>query len=412
MDISFRKPSCPFVGHREIEIVERKGLGHPDTLADSIADAISYKYSNYCLEKFGYILHHNVDKTSLLGGESRAGFGYGTLIRPVRVIINGRMSDAFGGEKIPIFKIASETAKKYFSKAVPTINPEQDVVFFDFLNRAGGAPHKGQKWFRPLSKKDLPEVKNPCANDTICATGFWPYSKIEKLTLKIESLFYEDLFKPKFEHIGFDIKTMVVRIGKTVSITLCIPFIGEKTPSLAFYREKLKKIKKMVKSYAENFLNKDFIVTVDLNTRDNEIENDLFILARGTALESGDEGIVGRGNRSNGFISSMRPYSMEAPYGKNPTYFAGKVYDFFANKLAQKISEALSLPVTVYIVTQNGTPLRTPSNLIIELSKTNKKSIDIASRIIEEQLSRIHNISGLIIQNQKTTYNFLDSLEL
>ena len=49
------------------EIVERKGLGHPDSLADGLANAISVSYSKHCLKNFGYVLHHNVDKLYIGG---------------------------------------------------------------------------------------------------------------------------------------------------------------------------------------------------------------------------------------------------------------------------------------------------------------------------------------------------------
>jgi S-adenosylmethionine synthetase len=57
-----------------VEVVERKGAGHPDTLADGVAEAISRAYSRYCLDGFGAILHHNTDKTSLLGGAAHVRF--------------------------------------------------------------------------------------------------------------------------------------------------------------------------------------------------------------------------------------------------------------------------------------------------------------------------------------------------
>ncbi|OYV08070.1 MAG: S-adenosylmethionine synthetase, partial [Methanosaeta sp. ASP1-1] len=44
------------------EVVERKGLGHPDTLADGISEAISRSLCRHYLEESGQILHHNVDK--------------------------------------------------------------------------------------------------------------------------------------------------------------------------------------------------------------------------------------------------------------------------------------------------------------------------------------------------------------
>ncbi|HJJ55738.1 MAG TPA: methionine adenosyltransferase, partial [Methanocorpusculum sp.] len=46
-----------------IEIVERKCIGHPDSLADGVAEAISralcQEYINEC---DGAILHHNTDQ--------------------------------------------------------------------------------------------------------------------------------------------------------------------------------------------------------------------------------------------------------------------------------------------------------------------------------------------------------------
>lgn len=51
-----------------LEIVERKGLGHPDTLADMLAEKISIAYSQYCIKNFGAVLHHNLDKLNTMGG--------------------------------------------------------------------------------------------------------------------------------------------------------------------------------------------------------------------------------------------------------------------------------------------------------------------------------------------------------
>jgi len=64
------------------EVVERKGLGHPDTLADGVAETISVVYSKFCLENFGVILHHNLDKIAFIGGKARIGFGSGEMIEP------------------------------------------------------------------------------------------------------------------------------------------------------------------------------------------------------------------------------------------------------------------------------------------------------------------------------------------
>ena len=60
---------------KDFEIVERKGVGHPDTLADALAEEISRVYSKYCLEKFGAVLHHNIDKLYIGAGWNTNSFG-------------------------------------------------------------------------------------------------------------------------------------------------------------------------------------------------------------------------------------------------------------------------------------------------------------------------------------------------
>ncbi len=44
------------------EIVERKGIGHPDSVCDAAADACSRALCKYYFETFGRYYHHNVDK--------------------------------------------------------------------------------------------------------------------------------------------------------------------------------------------------------------------------------------------------------------------------------------------------------------------------------------------------------------
>jgi S-adenosylmethionine synthetase len=57
----------PATGGLPVEMVERKGLGHPDTMCDALAEALSQALSQYYLDRFGMIFHHNVDKALLWG---------------------------------------------------------------------------------------------------------------------------------------------------------------------------------------------------------------------------------------------------------------------------------------------------------------------------------------------------------
>ena len=65
------------------EIVERKVLGHPDTICDALAENLSRALSRFYLERFGATLHHNVDKALLCGGAARPAFGGGEVTEPV-----------------------------------------------------------------------------------------------------------------------------------------------------------------------------------------------------------------------------------------------------------------------------------------------------------------------------------------
>ncbi|MFB6077164.1 MAG: methionine adenosyltransferase, partial [Candidatus Nanohaloarchaea archaeon] len=59
--------------HR-IELVERKGIGHPDSLADGISEAVSRALCEEYREKFGAIAHHNTDEVQIIGGEAAPAF--------------------------------------------------------------------------------------------------------------------------------------------------------------------------------------------------------------------------------------------------------------------------------------------------------------------------------------------------
>ena len=74
-----------------VEIVERKGIGHPDSLCDGIAERISVEYSAGARTNLGAPLHHNFDKVQLVAGEVRMSTTVvGSLLKPIRIQIAGR----------------------------------------------------------------------------------------------------------------------------------------------------------------------------------------------------------------------------------------------------------------------------------------------------------------------------------
>ncbi len=60
----------PLATSDDVEVVERKGAGHPDTICDALAETLSRNLCREYQSRFGYILHHNVDKALLCGGRA------------------------------------------------------------------------------------------------------------------------------------------------------------------------------------------------------------------------------------------------------------------------------------------------------------------------------------------------------
>jgi S-adenosylmethionine synthetase len=88
---------------RSVEVVERKGLGHPDTLCDAIAERVSTNLCRYYAREFDLLLHHNVDKVLLCGGASRAEFGGGEIVSPIEIYLGGRATQQWAGKNITVY---------------------------------------------------------------------------------------------------------------------------------------------------------------------------------------------------------------------------------------------------------------------------------------------------------------------
>jgi S-adenosylmethionine synthetase len=90
------------VARRRQEIVERKGLGHPDTICDSIVEAISIDLNRMYLDGLGAIPHYNVDKALLIAGRCAKGFGSGRVTLPMELIVGDRATSVVGGHVLPV----------------------------------------------------------------------------------------------------------------------------------------------------------------------------------------------------------------------------------------------------------------------------------------------------------------------
>ena len=96
-----------------MEICERKGLGHPDTICDSVMNGISVALSREYMKKFGVVLHHNVDKSLLAAGKAHPAFGGGRVEEPMHFVFGDRATFKVGDEEIPVNDIAKNSAKAW-----------------------------------------------------------------------------------------------------------------------------------------------------------------------------------------------------------------------------------------------------------------------------------------------------------
>ena len=394
----------------DFEVVERKGKGHPDTLADALAEELSVAYSLYTKSNFGAILHHNFDKVGLLGGQSFVKFGNGYLTKPIRVILNGRASTKFGSKTIPVKQILEETAKKFLVRNLYKIGKD-DVKIFYFLSDSSSPGHSAEKdsykgtrnfWFEPRGYKDLSELAFLHSNDTSLGCGYAPLSILEKVVLSVEEHINSDSCKKNNSAIGTDIKIMGKRVGKEISLTICIPQIADLVENQEEYKFNLKKVQKRIeKLISSQAKGCDFGLAI--NTRDNFDINELYLTATGSSIESGDEGLVGRGNRVNGLITPKRPMSMEGAAGKNPVYHIGKLYYVASFQLAQKIYDTFGRYNEVYLISQSGRSLTDPWKIIVAMNwrGINKSKI---SKLIEDEVGKIPSFTEKILQREIRLY--------
>lgn len=375
----------------EYEFVERKGLGHPDTLSDALAEFLSVNYSNYTIKNFGAVLHHNFDKVGLLGGASFVKFGEGYLTKPIRVLINGRASTKFGDINIPIKDLLIEWAREFIISKFPMVNYKKDLEFHYNLSNQS-SPGKTEEfestntprkfWFEPRNLDDLPEIKKLVSNDTSLGVGYAPYSKLEQFVLNIEGVLNSDDFKKDNNWIGSDIKIMGTRNKKQFGITLCIPQIANYVYSIEGYKKNLNTARTVIHKIAKELE----INNLELfcNTRDNLKTKELYLTAIGSSIESGDEGLVGRGNRINGVISPTRLMSMEGSCGKNPVYHIGKIYYVAAQEISQKIFTKFGIINEVSLISQSGRDLLDPWMTFVTLYNTNIDQDEIKNLVADE----------------------------
>lgn len=398
------KLEAPPMNMRSIELVERKGLGHPDYIADAVAEAVSVALCREYVRRFGEVLHHNVDKVLVVGGQAKPKFGGGEVVAPIYIIVAGRATAEVkteGGsvEVVPIGPIVLRAAKEWIKKNFRYLDPERHVIV-DYKVGRGSA--------------DLISIferrgKYPGANDTSLGVGFAPLSETERLVLEVEHYLNTPELKKELPMIGEDVKVMGLRRRDLIELTIAVAMVSRHVGSRGDYLYAKEEVKRRVEDLAAKITEKE--VRVYVNTGDDpraRDESGYYLVVTGTSAEHGDDGATGRGNRVNGLITPMRPMSMEAAAGKNPVNHVGKLYNVLANLLARRIVEETGVDEAyVKLLSQIGRPINEPLIAYVGLIASGEaysRAAKEAEAIVRGGLDSITELLDEIVEGRVTLF--------
>ena len=365
---------------QHLEIVERKGLGHPDTICDTVMNQISIDLSKEYIKKFDVVLHHNVDKSLLAAGVAVPAFGGGEVTEPMRFVFGDRATFKIGNEEIAVNKIAAKSASDWFKKNLRFIEPEKHVVY--------------QSEIKPgsMALTDIFDRKGEYlgANDTSAAVGYAPFTPTESLILELEKHLNSPEFKKNYPESGEDIKLMGLRNENQLNITVAIAMVDRFIKDESEYFRRRGEIYEAINEFvADRYGFKK--ITIDINPLDVKGRgiDGLYLTVTGTSAEAGDSGQVGRGNNVVGVIPLNRPMSSEAAAGKNPVSHVGKIYNALSYRIANRVMEDVNgvKEIYVWLLSQIGKPINEPSVVSVQLIPEKAVELKSVSKLIDEVIA-------------------------
>ncbi len=380
----------PMVDHT-LEIVERKGRGHPDSICDALCDAISVALCGEYLKRFGEVLHHNIDKALLSAGSVSKEFGGGEVISPMRLFIGDRATFLAGGEHIAVDEIAVETARNWFQKHMRFVDPGRHLKCEVLLGK--GSEELSAIFHKPGLYRS--------ANDTSAAVGYYPLTPTESMVLELEGHLNSNAFKSEFPETGEDVKIMAIRREHEVEVTVAMPLMAVFIGSEKQYFQKKELVRREIHSWLNAFLPGHLRLShLNVNALDvaGKGMDGVYLSLLGTSAEDADSGQGGRGNRVNGLISIARPLGTEAAAGKNPVSHVGKIYNVLSHKLAKEIYERVGglTQANVFLVSRIGDPVNEPAMVSVQVVLEDGVAlVDVLSSIEEVVEEELVNLSGL-----------------
>ena len=366
---------------KPMEVCERKGLGHPDTICDAIMNEASIELSKEYLKRFGTILHHNLDKGLISAGGSEVAFNGGRMTNPILIVYGDRATFEVEGERVPVEDIVKKSTKDWFKRKLRYVDPDEHLKY-QVEVQPGAA-----------SLQDIFARKGKYlgANDTSAAVGYAPYSRTEQLILDVEDHMNSPEFKKRFPESGEDIKIMGFRNGNDLDLTIAQAFVDRHISSEEDYFRKKSAIYEDVNEFIKSNYGFDK-VNVGLNVLDAKGRGigGLYLTVLGSSIDTGDSGQVGRGNNVVGVIPLNRPMSSEAAAGKNPVSHVGKIYNLLSYKIAGDVCEKVNgvKEIYVWLVSAIGQPINEPAVYSAQVVPEKGVSLEEITPQIEEVMAR------------------------
>ncbi|CDK38754.1 methionine adenosyltransferase [Halorubrum sp. AJ67] len=386
------------VEDQEVEIVERKGIGHPDSICDGVAESVSRALSQLYLDRVGKVLHYNTDETQLVAGRAAPAFGGGEVVEPIYILIVGRATKEYDGEQLPVDSTALAAARDYLSEAIPELEYGTDVVIDVKLGEGSGD-------LQDVFGEETQQV--PMANDTSFGVGHAPLTETETIVREAERAL-NGPYHDDHPELGPDVKIMGKREGDRIDITVAAAMVDAYVDGLDEYDDAVENVREYVDDLAREYTDRE--VHVDVNTADDYDEGSVYLTVTGTSAEQGDDGSVGRGNRANGLITPNRPMSMEATSGKNPVNHIGKIYNLLSTRVAESVTSEVDgiRDLQVRLLSQIGRPIDEPhvadAQIVTEDGVELGDIEDDVLAIVDRELADVTDVTRSVIEGDVSTF--------
>ncbi|WP_424015229.1 methionine adenosyltransferase [Halorubrum xinjiangense] len=386
------------VEDQEVEIVERKGIGHPDSICDGVAESVSRALSQLYLDRVGKVLHYNTDETQLVAGRAAPAFGGGEVVEPIYILIVGRATKEYDGEQLPVDSTALAAAREYLAEAIPELEYGTDVVVDVKLGEGSGD-------LQDVFGEETQEV--PMANDTSFGVGHAPLTETETIVHEAEHAL-NTTYHDDHPELGPDVKIMGKREGDRIDITVAAAMVDAYVDGLDEYDDAVASVREYVDDLAREYTDRE--VHVDVNTADDYDEGSVYLTVTGTSAEQGDDGSVGRGNRANGLITPNRPMSMEATSGKNPVNHIGKIYNLLSTRVAESVTSEVDgiRDLQVRLLSQIGRPIDEPHVADAQIVTEEGVELDDIEAdvlaIVDRELADVTDVTRSVIEGDVSTF--------